>query len=252
MENLKGKKYVFIGKTLFFPRENILALGDLHLGYEEALRQRGLEVPLGQFEEIQNELGKVIEYIKVRYGKIGELRIVFLGDVKHYFEFVASEKEGMKNLISFLRKRGVGENHVVFIRGNHEKNDKSGKLCDFFIWKDIVFAHGHKGFPELYSKEINWVVMGHLHPTVTLSDEQDVKREKYKCFLVGRFKKKGSIVLPSFMPITEGISLNEFMDKKGYDYSIVPNKEIENFEVFVCVNVGEDAMSFGKLGDLKN
>jgi len=77
----QNKKYIFIGKTLYFPKENILAIGDLHLGYEEALRQRGLDVPISQFKEMGEELEKNLLHIKARFGKIGELRIVFLGDV---------------------------------------------------------------------------------------------------------------------------------------------------------------------------
>lgn len=248
---MDNRKYAFIGKTLFFPKENILAVGDMHLGYEEALRQRGLDVPIGQFKEMQAELEKTLDYVKARYGKTGEMRIVFLGDIKHYFGFMASEKESIKKLLSFLRKKGVDENRVIFIRGNHEKNDKSGKFIDYYLVGDIAFVHGDREFIEIYAKEINLIVMGHLHPTVTLQDKMKIKREKYKCFLVGRYKKKDVVIVPSFLAATEGVSLSEFLDEKGYDYSIVPNKELENFEVFVASGVGEEALSFGKLKKMK-
>jgi len=249
----QNKKYIFIGKTLYFPKENILAIGDLHLGYEEALRQRGLDVPISQFKEMGEELEKNLLHIKARFGKIGELRIVFLGDIKHHFGYMNSEREEVKKLLSFLRKLNIDENRVIFIRGNHEKNEKSGKYCEFYISKDIVFIHGHQEFLEVYDKNINLVVMGHLHPTITLKDKMKVKQEKYKCFLVGKFKKKDFVVLPSFISITEGVSLDEFDDEKakGYDFSIIPQKELENFEVFVCSEIGEEALSFGKLIGLK-
>jgi metallophosphoesterase superfamily enzyme len=116
--------------------------------------------------------------------------------------------------------------------------------------KDIAFVHGHRDFLEIYDKTINLIVMGHLHPTVTLSDKMKIKRERYKCFLVGRYKKKDFVIVPSFISITEGVSLSEFMDERGYDYSIVPNKELENFEVYAVNEVGEEALSFGKLKGL--
>lgn len=243
-----NQKYVFVGKTLFFPKEKILAVGDLHLGYSEMLRQKGLEISIKQFEEVAEELEKTIKYIKACYGKIEE--IVFLGDIKHHFGYLETEKKEIKKLISFLRKQSIDENKVIFVRGNHEKNEKSGKYCDFYIVKDIAFVHGHRDFLEIYDQKINLVVMGHLHPTVTLSDKMKIKREKYKCFLVGRYKKKNFVVVPSFISLTEGVSLSEFTDEKGYDYSIVPNKELENFDVFAVSEPGGETLGFGKLGNL--
>lgn len=244
---MNAGKYVFVGKTLFFPKEKILVVGDLHLGYESALRMRGMEFPLRQFEEMQKELTKVIENIKARYGRIEE--IVFLGDVKHHFSFFEKEKEEMKKLISFLRRYVENENRIIFIRGNHEKNEKSGKFIDYYLSGDIAFIHGNKEFLEIYDKKINLIVMGHIHPTVTLMDKMKIKREKYKCFLVGRYKTKDFVVLPSFLSIAEGVSSSEFDDDER-DFSIVPQRELRNFEVFVCGEVGEEEKGFGKLGDL--
>ena len=33
--------HTFLNKTLFFPREGILAIGDLHLGYDQMLKNQG-------------------------------------------------------------------------------------------------------------------------------------------------------------------------------------------------------------------
>lgn len=244
---VKNQRYCFVGKTLFFIKEKILVVGDLHLGYEEALRQRGLDVPLNQFEEMKEELEKTILNIKARYGKIEQ--VIFLGDIKHHFNYMATEREELKKLISFLKKY-VEENNIIFIRGNHEKNEKNGKYVDYYILKDIAFIHGHRDFLEIYAKEINLVVMGHLHPTITLSDKMKIKREKYKCFLVGKYKNKEIIIVPSFLSITEGVAANEFNDESGYDFSIVPNKELENFRVFTVSELGEEALDFGKLKDI--
>jgi putative SbcD/Mre11-related phosphoesterase len=246
------KKIHFVGKAIFFQKEKILAIGDLHLGYESALRSGGLELPLKQFEEVKEELQKTLEYIRARYGKIE--KIIFLGDVKHHFNFLATEKEEIQKLISFLRKY-LDENKIIFIRGNHEKNEKSGKYCDYYIEKDIAFIHGDRDFLEIYDKCINIVVMGHIHPTITLSDKMNIKREKYKSFLIGRHKKKDFIILPSFIGITEGISANEFADEKGYDFSIIPLKELENFDVYVVqdpnISSESEALCFGKLKNLR-
>ena len=142
--------------------------------------------------------------------------------------------------------------HIKNVEGENLNfwNDKNEKYLDYYVVKDIAFVHGHRDFLEIYDKNINIMVMGHLHPTITLEDKMRIKKEKYKCFLVGRYKKKDFIIVPSFLAITEGVSLSEFIDKKGYDYSIVPNKELENFEAFVVAELGEEALDFGRLGDL--
>jgi metallophosphoesterase superfamily enzyme len=91
--------------------------------------------------------------------------------------------------------------------------------------------------------------MGHLHPSIVLKDEMAIKSEKYKCFLKGKHKKKEFIVLPSFLGMTEGLALNEFNDEKakGYDFSLIPQKELKNFEVFIVPELGDEALSFGKV-----
>jgi len=87
--------------------------------------------------------------------------------------------------------------------------------------------------------------MSHLHPTITLSDKQSTKKEKYKCFLVGRFKDKEVIVVPSFFSFIEGGNIDEYEKT----FSLVPYSELENFEVYV---VGEDwiVRDFGRFKDV--
>lgn len=245
MVSENSNKYVFTGKTVFFPKEKILVVGDLHLGYEEALRQRGLDVPINQFKEAESELKKTMEYIKEKYGKIE--KVIFLGDIKHHFSYLFTEREELRKLLSFVRKQGVEEQDIIFIRGNHEKNERNGKYVDYYIVKDIAFIHGHREFPEIYAKEINLIVMGHLHPTILLEDKMKIKREKYKCFLVGRYKKKDFIVVPSFLSITEGVAMSEFGED---NFGIVPNPDLQEFEVYVASELGEEALDFGKLKNL--
>ncbi len=251
---MKNKeKYIMIGKCLYFQKLEILCVGDLHLGYEQMLNDNGLQFSLEQFVEMSEELIKTISTVKKSGKKIRE--IIFLGDIKHYFGFSKEEKQNIMKLIRFLNNLGIKEHQIRFIRGNHEKNLKNKKFLDFYIVKDVAFIHGDREFNEIYEKDIGLVVMGHIHPTVTLSDKMNVKKEKYKCFLAGKYKKKQFLIVPSFLSITNGVSLTEYDDKKtkGYDFSIVPQKKLDDFEVFVVNNnLDEKALSFGKLKDLTN
>jgi putative SbcD/Mre11-related phosphoesterase len=245
-----NSKYVFIGKTLFFPKEKILAIGDLHLGYENALKGDTLDMTLNQFEETRKELEKTIQYIKAVYGKIKE--IIFLGDLMHRFNNPTTKKEQIKKLLSFLRKYVENENRIIFIRGNHEKDEKNKKYLDYYIVSDIAFIHGNREVLEIYDKTINYIILGHLHPTGIIEDDMKINQEKYKCFMVGMHKKKKFVVVPSFLSITTGIIANEFSDEicRGYDFSIIPQEELKGFEVFVCEEVGEEAKSLGKLSEI--
>ena len=76
------------------------------------------------------------------------------------------------------------------------------------------------------------IIISHIHPAVLIKDKINVKREKYKCFLVGKYKKKQFIILPSFFSITEGTEISEY--KKGEKYQqIVPKKKLKSFETYV-------------------
>jgi uncharacterized protein len=243
----KTKPYLFIGKTLFFPEKGILAIGDLHLGFEYQLQQSGLIVPERQVKEIKEELTKIFEEIKEKKYKIK--KIVFLGDIKHSFSYQWKEKNYFKEIIEFL-KDYVSEKDILLIKGNHDTIDYSfsDKLKDYFIKESIAFTHGHIFFPEVFEDKIKMVVMGHLHPSILLSDKQGIKREKYKCFLVGKYKKKEIIILPSFLGTIEGTTVNTIPDNYEDYFSIIPKKDLLNFDVYI---VGEkETYDFGKIKKL--
>ncbi|MBM3246976.1 hypothetical protein FJZ17_00320 [Candidatus Pacearchaeota archaeon] len=247
-KRVQEKKYFFVGKTLFFPKEKIVCIGDLHLGYEKMLREQGLSIPLEQFKDLIRELKETLSYIKEKYGKIG--KIIFLGDIKHHFGFNYEENKELLQLLAFL-KNYVEEKNIIFIRGNHEKNENNGKYLDYYILKDIAFIHGDRAYSEIYDKEINLVIMGHLHPSITLRDEMKIKNEKYKCFLVGRYNKKDFVIVPSFLSLTEGVAANDMDQIMDNSFSIVPNKDLDDFEIFIIQEPGKEALGFGKLGEME-
>jgi len=235
MDKTKGRqrkdKYMFIGKSVFFPEERILALGDLHLGYENMLRKGIADIFLNQLEKTENDLDKIFEKIKEEGYNVNI--VVILGDVKHSFGYDKIEEAYIHELIVHLQNY-VRNEKIIFIKGNHDRIDLANKIFKkFYINKNIIFTHGNESFHEINDPKIKYVVMSHLHPTITLNDEQNVKREKYKCFLVGKFKDKEFIVVPSFLSLIEGSNIDEYEKT----FSIVPYSELENFRVYV---VGED------------
>jgi len=237
--------YVFISKTLFFPKQGILAIGDLHIGYEDMLIQLGVTIPKTQTKETIEELKEIFKEIKKR--KYSLKKIIFLGDIKHYFGFEKAEFFEFRDILDFL-KENFEEKDIIFIRGNHDKFDMSGiKMLDYYIEDSIAFSHGHKSFPEIYDKKIKTIVISHIHPAVALSDKQGIKTEKFRCFLTGKFKGKEIIVVPHFFNLSDGTDVREIYSLP--DFFIIPSKILKDFEIHV---VGKDKIyNFGKVGRLK-
>ena len=235
----KGNEFGFIGKSLYFEKNKILVLGDLHIGYEGYLNEQGIFVPRTQFKEIIGDLKEIFE-------KIGNVeKVVILGDLKHEFGSISSQEwKEVREILDFLKKKSKS---VILVKGNHDTilgpiaKREELEIVDFYVKGGICFLHGHKLFPECLGGEIKMLVLGHKHPAVVLSDEY--KREKYKCFLVGKWKGKEIVILPSFFPFIEGSDVVGV----GKNYLFVPEKDLKNFEVFI---VGRGVYGFGKLKEL--
>jgi hypothetical protein len=243
---MKTKEYEFIGKTLFFPDYGILVIGDLHLGYEHSVRQSGILIPENQIKEVISDLEKTFTKIKLINKKLK--KIIFLGDIKHSFGYEKEEKNYFREVIDYL-KQNINEKNILLIKGNHDTiNYSSGKMKNYYIYKDIAFLHGHELFTKVFDEKIKTIVMGHIHPSVILRDKQNIKREKYKCFLIGKFKNKNIIILPSFLSTIEGNPVNSYKNNYENSFSIISKKSLLNFQVFV---IGEDKVyEFGKVKEM--
>lgn len=224
--------------------EKILVVGDLHLGYDEAMRDAGYLIPGDLYKQIIMNFDKIFDKIdKVE-------KIILLGDVKHYFGKIAREEwEEVTRLTAYLKKRSK---ELIIIKGNHDKliepvaEKANVRIFDYYILNNFCFVHGDNNFKEnkeIWGKKIDYIVMGHAHPAVIISD--NIKTEKYKCFLIGNYKGKKIIIVPSFFPLKEGSDIRE---------TDIPEKwrfKADKFEVKI---VGEDleVLEFGRLGNIKN
>ncbi|HLC86739.1 MAG TPA: metallophosphoesterase [Candidatus Nanoarchaeia archaeon] len=237
--------YILISKTIFFPSSGILAVGDLHLGYEQMLYNEGITLPFDQLKTTKQELEEIINKIN-KNNKIK--KIIFLGDIKHHFGFEKTEKFELMDFLEFLT-RYIPKENLTMIRGNHDKIEINGiNYKNYYIEDDIAFTHGDKLYPEILDEKIKTIVISHIHPAVLISDRIRVKKEKFKCFLIGKFKKKDLIIVPSFLPLILGAEINEnYSNKPGF--SIVSQKQIKEFKTYV---IGEDnkVYEFKKYKDL--
>jgi putative SbcD/Mre11-related phosphoesterase len=282
----------FIGKSLLLDN-SILVIGDLHLGYEGAMRESGIFVKADLYGEVIRDLEKIFEKIQgKKYGKVevgedllidvkhskinkekkgakhndGDVgfgddnskgatkgvaidKIILLGDLKHEFGRISRDEwKEVLELIDYLKKKC---NEIIIVKGNHDvvlesvTGKKGISVVDYFVFRDFVFLHGDKDFEKskIYDKKIKRWIVGHGHPAITLEEKRGIKKEKYKCFLVGKFKGKEIIIVPSFFPITGG------SDPRDYDLNMAWNFNLNKFNVKI---VGEnlETFDFGKLGKL--
>jgi putative SbcD/Mre11-related phosphoesterase len=239
--------FIFLSKSLFFPEKGILVVGDLHIGYEARLRQSGVLIPKRQIKDLINGLKEIFNTIEIEK-KHKIKKIVFLGDIKHAFGFESEERNEFQEVLEFLGEKFPAEN-IILLKGNHDTMDYTfeGFMKDFYIEDEIVFIHGDEFIKEAFDKKIKIIVMGHIHPSVILAEEEGVKKESYKCFLEGKFKDKKIIILPSFLDFIEGSPVNNYKDDYEDYFSIIPKKALMKFKVHV---IGEDQVY--EFGEVKN
>ncbi len=145
-------------------------------------------------------------------------------------------------MLAFLDYLSSKCEEVIIIQGNHDPiikpiaEKKNIKVVGLLEVGDSLIVHGD----EIVETKLKRIIVGHEHPAITVVEGS--KREKYKCFLKGKFKGKEIIVVPSFNPLLEG---TDVLQGKVLSPFL---KKLEEFEVFI-VSEGE-AFGFGKVKDL--
>ncbi|MBU3942086.1 MAG: metallophosphoesterase [Nanoarchaeota archaeon] len=227
---------------LLIKNQNILVLADFHIGYEEALNRQGILVPRFQFKDVIKRLGKIFSELKRRRIKLE--KIIINGDIKHEFGTI-SEQEWRETLrlLYFMAKQCK---NIILVKGNHDAilgqiaKKKKVSVVDYYFAGDVLITHGHKIPNKNILKKAKTIVIGHEHPAISL--REDVRIERFKCFLKGKYKGKNLVVIPSFCLATEGTDV-----LKEKLLSPFLNQDLRNFEVSV---VADKVYDFGKLKDL--
>jgi len=217
---------------LWLKKEKILIVSDFHLGYEEMLKEKGILVPRFQLKDILGRLEKILKKTKPK-------KIIINGDLKHEFgKILSQEWRDVLRLVDFLLKNCA---ELVFVKGNHDlflgpiAGKRGVKVVKDYLAGDKLICHGD----EIKKTKAKTIIIGHEHPAITL--QEPGKKEKYECFLVGKWKRKNLIVIPSFNPLTKGTNV---LKKKKFGPYV---NDLSDFEVYV---VGEKVYDFGKIKDL--
>jgi len=236
-----GKKdFEFIGKAIFLPKQKILAVADLHIGFEDALSERGVFLPRAQYGIMKDEMKKIF----ARTEEIKE--IIILGDLKHKFGDITSQE--WTKVLDFLDFVAEKCEKITLIKGNHDKvlkpiaDIKGLEVKDFYVSGENCFIHGNKIFKECLDKSVKRIILGHKHPAITI--REGVKAEIYKCFLVGKWRGKEIIVLPSFFPLVEGT------DVEIEDTNLALPLKFSEFEAYVPLPEEDKVLKLGKVKNI--
>jgi len=230
------KNIELVDLAVYLPKHKTIILGDAHIGYEHDLIKKGVFIPKFYFKEMMKRIKEIFSKVEVE-------TIIFNGDIKHEFGTISEQEwKDTLELWKFLEKNSK---KIILIKGNHDKSlgplasKKDLDLQDYYIMEDIFITHGH----EIHKipKEIKTIVIAHEHPAIEIAETG--RSEKFKCFLIGKYKKFNLIVQPSLFLLTEGTDI--LRDNLLSPYL----KDISKFEVHI---VGDKIYNFGLVKNLKN
>lgn len=226
--------------ALWIPKQKVLAIADPHIGYEEALNRQGVLVPREQFRNTVRRLQPILEAHKPE-------TIVVNGDLKHEFGRISDQE--WKEVLKLLDLIARHCTHIVLVEGNHDTvlgplaGKRNLEVCKSFTAGDVLFVHGDAVPGEKLLKSIKTIVIGHEHPCLGLRDGERI--ETFKCWLLGRWKRRNLIVMPSFNLVTEGSDI-----LKEKQLSPLLQQGLDEFSAYI-VDESSKVLPFGKVKNLR-
>jgi putative SbcD/Mre11-related phosphoesterase len=143
-----------------------LVIADPHLGWENALRDKGIHVP--------SQSTKLLEKLVAVLCKYTPDELLILGDVK--YSVVAVKSGEWHDIPEFFNELENYVKAIAIIRGNHDANlepllpsNISLLPATGTIIGDVGLFHGHR-WPSPKLLKCKTIIMGHLHPVVVFRD----------------------------------------------------------------------------------
>ena len=192
-------------KNIYWSRESLIALADLHLGRAAAFQRSGLAMPEGADDD---DLAALRRIVAERRPKIA----VLLGDIFHSrLAIGASALAGLREALAPVEK-------VVAIVGNHDVGvlrafADVGRAFDFqneFRLGPFGFCHDDSRLDSKSAEDPNFWWTGHRHPRVTLRIGPDAL--KLPAFVI----KKGNGILPAFSSAAAGADVAKRENARRY------------------------------------
>lgn len=192
--------------------ESWIAVADLHIGIEVQLRFAGFNIP-SQTSKMLADLEHLASH--------GD-RLLILGDVKHRIPSVGYREN--KEIGPFMERLADSYKRIIVVSGNHDGGLSSvlpsgieavsGRGTRI---EDVGVFHGHV-WPSETVMQASKIVMGHIHPSVLLTDSLGT-RSNEKCWVRGRLNKhlvaeryetcpRELVIVPAFNPLLTGTPVN--------------------------------------------
>lgn len=237
-----------------------LVIADLHLGIEEELKQKGINID----SQTENLLERAIKCVRVAKPDA----TVLLGDIKHNVPKMSFKE---RKEVPFFFSKLVEYSPIYIVKGNHDghlsrllplpnetKNEIYVRSAKGFLLDNIGYTHGHS-FPQEELFSASYILIGHTHPMIRLESSYHITmkpvwiRAKCDCAALKKdYKKIGCcswnaplvIIMPAFNEICGGIPLNS--NKKLLGPIASKFLRLKNAEVYLL-----DGSYMGKIGDIR-
>ncbi len=217
---------------LFLKDINAVVIADLHLGVEAIMQEDGSFVPHNLTSQITEKVARYLKDLKPEV-------LVLNGDVKHSFQ--EPTKIENRDVKKFLREVSSLVPVIHIMKGNHDtflswalKNFENVTLHNSLSIGKYHFTHGDKELDIEILKDIEYIIIGHLHP-VFESKVDGLQKVRSPTFLMGPLNEgsQSLLVLPAFTEYSSGCPIHP--DSQGhYIVPILKNKaDIQNFELYV-------------------
>jgi len=189
-----------------------ICVADLHIGIEVQLRRGGFNIP--------SQTPKMLSSLEDLADRGNKLLI--LGDLKHRIPSVGYREN--KEIGPFIERLEKKFDAVTMVSGNHDGGISevlpssvmaiSGRGLRI---EDIGAFHGHV-WPSESVMDAGKLVMGHIHPSVLLTDSLGAKTNE-KCWVRAKLDKeavserysqcpKELVIVPAFNPLLTGTPVN--------------------------------------------
>lgn len=187
-------------KAVYWPREHLLLIADIHFGKAAAFRSFGIPVPHGTTNENLDALDALIDATGARH-------VLFLGDFLHARAAHAATTQAA--MLAWRQRRP--ELLLTLVRGNHDKHAGDPPSALGIAMVDEPYTLGAFSFchhPDLAAP--GYVLAGHVHPVYVLATRFDALR--LPCFVAGPTR----MILPSFGSFTGGHALQPEPDDRVF------------------------------------
>lgn len=208
--------------SLYFPKQHLLVIADLHAGKAMHFRKNGLPIPLTKHDQ-ESFLNAIRKHQDLKPEAV--LKLILLGDNLHSFSNLESNQL-FEKLYAFSNLENI------LIVGNHDVmsldvQELWGEVVAFYQFENLIFLHGDtlaveevgmNSIIETGEEEV-FLFCGHLHPAVGFKlDGQNLRfpafvfHEKARQFFVPAFGDfKGNMLFKRerypnfrFYPIVNG------------------------------------------------